>query len=397
MNLLMKWKKELRMRVLLVPMAAMAETSGPSGRCRLLAEGFRDAGIETATCIAKDVNYKDIEGIYNYFLDTPMPLGLPKVIASRTFPIAQKLGITARKTVSSFDEVLWLTGNLDHRYLRVSVDSVRKAIHEFKPDVVYSEFNISAIIASKIEGIPLCASVSYPTQHEYAHRAELAKGLNRLLSEFGIQEVESALKLFEWADKSFCPSIVELEPMTKPELYFCGTLKTICSARNASVRDKIIVYMGSGTVSPKKMLNIIREAFKDSRYEIYIASASLRECEDGNIHVAKRWNFDELFDEAVLFINHGGQNSMVDGLIHGVPQLMIPGKVFERRYNAQSVSDNEAGAVIPYQELSSSKIAAVAEQLIASDQMSENAKRLGEKLVSAGGVNVILQEMRKMW
>ncbi len=33
------------MKVLLVPMAAMAETSGPSRRCRLLAEGFKDAGI----------------------------------------------------------------------------------------------------------------------------------------------------------------------------------------------------------------------------------------------------------------------------------------------------------------------------------------------------------------
>ena len=44
-------------------MAAMAETSGPTGRCRLLAEGFRDAGMETATCRAEDVNYKPIQGI----------------------------------------------------------------------------------------------------------------------------------------------------------------------------------------------------------------------------------------------------------------------------------------------------------------------------------------------
>ncbi len=48
------------MKVLLVPMADMAETSGPSNRCRLLAEGFIDAGIEAATCMAKDMNYKPI-------------------------------------------------------------------------------------------------------------------------------------------------------------------------------------------------------------------------------------------------------------------------------------------------------------------------------------------------
>ena len=48
------------MRILIVPMAAMAETSGPTGRCKLLAEGFKDAGIEAATCMAKDMNYKPI-------------------------------------------------------------------------------------------------------------------------------------------------------------------------------------------------------------------------------------------------------------------------------------------------------------------------------------------------
>ena len=212
------------MKILLVPMAAMAETSGPSSRCRLLAEGFQDAGIETATCIAEDVNYKEIKGIHNYYLDIPMPFGLPRVIASRTFPLAQKLGIISKKTVNSFDEVLWFTGNLDHRYLRSSVGSVRKAIRDFRADAVYSEFNISAIIAARLEEVPLYTTVSYPTQHEYAHRSGLAKGINMLLAEFGLQELESTLKLFDWADKCFCPSIKKLEPIEKNNVHFCGAL-----------------------------------------------------------------------------------------------------------------------------------------------------------------------------
>ena len=90
-----------KMRVLIVPMAAMAETCGPSSRCRMLASAFVKAGIETATCMAEDVNYRRIEGVKNYFLDIPMPLGMPKLIATRTFPIAQKLGITSRKEVKN--------------------------------------------------------------------------------------------------------------------------------------------------------------------------------------------------------------------------------------------------------------------------------------------------------
>ena len=106
------------MKILLAPMAALAETAGPASRVRLLAEGFREAGIEVATCAAEDVNFREIEGVRNFFLDVPMPMGLPKVIATRTFPVAQKLGITARKTVTSFDQVLRFTGNLDYKYLR---------------------------------------------------------------------------------------------------------------------------------------------------------------------------------------------------------------------------------------------------------------------------------------
>ena len=136
-----------------------------------------------------------------------MPLGLPKPIASRTFPIAQKLGLTSKKTVKSFDEVLHITGNLDYKYLKKSVESVRRAIKEYKPDIVYSEFNISAIIAARLEGIRLFTTVSYPTQHEYAHNEKLTVGLNRLLKEQGLDQLDSALQLFDWADKKFCPSI----------------------------------------------------------------------------------------------------------------------------------------------------------------------------------------------
>ena len=383
------------MRILIVSMAAMAETSGPSGRCRMLAEGFRDAGIETAACRARDVNYKPIQGIYDYYLDTPMPFGLPRAVASRTFPIAQKLGITSRKTVKSFDEVLWFTGNLDYRYLGKSVDSVRKAIRDFRADAVYSEFNISAIIASKIENIPLYTTVSFPTQHEFAHRPELAKEINKFLAESGLSEVDSALQLFDWADKSFCPSIRKLDPIEKDSVHYCGALKSISFNESSSARDKILVYMGSGTISPEKMLAVMKNALAGSRFRVYIASASLREETVDNIHIARRWDFGTMLDEAVLFINHGGQNSIVDGLLHGVPQIMVPGKVFERKYNADSVAKNKAGIVVSARDFNPAYIRGIAEQALQSKEMSANAAVLGRELAEVGGVDVIVREIMR--
>ena len=385
------------MKIMIVPMAAMAETHGPVSRCQVLAYGFKEAGFDVATCMAKDMNYREMDEIPNYYLDIPMPFGLPKAFASQTFPIAQKLGITSKKTVNSFDEVLWFTGNLDHRYLRKSVDSVRKAIRDFGADAVYSEFNISAIIAAKKEGVCLCTTVSYPTQHEYAHSSKLAGGLNRLLRELELPQVDSALKLFDLADRAFCPSIRELEPIDKPGVFYCGALKKPKKdAAGTGERNKIVIYMGNGTVYAKETLNVALKAFGGSAYEVYIASSYLESGDHGNVHVASRWDFDKLLNEAVLFINHGGQNSIADGLLYGVPQIIVPGKVFERKYNARCIADNNAGVVVSHREFNAAHLRTVADEIAGSPEMADNASKLGRKLTEAGGIEAIVREITTM-
>ena len=118
--------RERFMRVLIIPMSAMAETAGSFSRTILLTDALKEANIDTAVCFAKDVNYKPINHVKCYFLSVPMPLGLPIIIATHTFPMAQKLGITNRKSVNSFDEVLHLTGNTDYKYLKNAYDSLFK-------------------------------------------------------------------------------------------------------------------------------------------------------------------------------------------------------------------------------------------------------------------------------
>lgn len=381
------------MKIMIVPMAAMAETHGPVSRCRVLAYGFKKAGFDVATCMAKDMNYRDMDEIPNYYLDIPMPLGLPKVIATKVFFLAQKLRVSSKKAVRSFDEVLFLTGNLDYKYLKKSVASIRKAIHEFKPDKVYSEFNISAIVAAKKEGLPLYITVSLPTQFEYAHDLKLSRGLNRLLKELKLPEVESPVKLFDWADKFFCMSIRELEPIEKTNVVYCGSLNLVTDTPTPGKRDKILVYMGNGTVSAKRMLRVIRDAFAASPYEVYIASAYLNKTDLANIHVAPRWDFEQLLDEAVLFINHGGQNSVSSSLIHGVPQIIVPGKIFERRFNAECVAENKAGVVMDYRDFNADYLCRVAETIINSPEAFRNATILGNKISEAGGINSLVENI----
>ncbi len=378
------------MKVLIVPMSAMAETAGTASRSVLLGNHLRDAGVDVALCAAIDINYKPIEGIKNYELSVPMPLGLPKLLASRMFPIAQKLGLTSRKTVKSFEDVLHLTGNINDRYLKQSIREIQNAIRKFQPDIIYSEFNISAIIAARLEEKKLFITASYPTQYEYSSTPRYAEDLNKVLKEYQLPAVRSCLELFSWADKKFVPSCYELEPFHDEKIVFCGTWKKIAPMKSGD-RDKIVVYMGNGTVSQRKMMKVVQRAFCESRYQVYIAGNGLKRKDFQNIHIAPYFDFSVLLPEAAVFINHGGQNSIADGLLYGLPQIICAGKVFERRFNAQSIVRNHAGIEVEYQDFSPHKLAACTEKILSDSQYQRNAAALGEKLVSLGGIQNIVQ------
>ena len=153
--------------------------------------------------------------------------------------------------------------------------------------------------------------------------------------------------------------------------------------------------MGNGTVSSKKMLNEIKDAFIGTGYEVYIASLGLEKKEYENIHVDKRWDFSRLLNDALLFINHGGQNSMIDGLIYGVPQLICLGRVFERIYNGKSVENLGAAKVLNLDEFKAEIIRDVSEKLINDNVFRENSKLLGDKLKSCGGIDCIIDAINE--
>ena len=142
-------------------------------------------------------------------------------------------------------------------------------------------------------------------------------------------------------------------------------------------------------------MKVAEEAYKNSGYEVYIASGYLKEGTYGNVHVAQRWNFDQLLKEAVLFINHGGQNSIVDGLLYGVPQIIVPGKVFERKYNAQCILSNKAGEVLMQREFNADRLRNLTDSIMNQSELPENAASLGRKLLEAGGLGYIINEVKR--
>lgn len=376
------------MKILIIPMAAMAETAGPFSRVEALTRAFLERGFEVALCAADDGNSRRIEGVHRYPLSTPVPMGLPGWLGRRLFPVAERLGVVGRKTIHSFEEVLHLTGAIAYPYLKTSIEEVRSAIREFQPDLVYSEFNLSAIMAAHAEERPVLASYSYPAQPAYAASPQFAGGVNRVLQELNQPPVKSALELFLRTDCRIIPSSPELEPIPGEHNLFVGPLKPAPAPSPSERRRVVLVYTGNGTVSKSRLRKVITQAFHSSDFDVYVAGIQ-SPAETANIHFAQRFNFSELLPHTAVYINHGGQNSMMDGFLYGVPQLVCPGRVFERQYNAESVVRNGAGLAPGLSDFRDDVIRDSVQRLNADCRFREHAESLGRSLAALGGAQTV--------
>ncbi|MBD7911453.1 glycosyltransferase [Clostridium cibarium] len=373
------------MRVLLAPMSAMTETKGPFSRIVLLANEFIKRGHKVALCAPEDINYHSIENVKNYYAPIPSLLGVPKFVGNNIFRISQLVGLQQRKQINSFEEVLHLVGAINRKYFANDVSCIRRAIQKFKPDVIYSEFRIAAIVAAKLEKIKVATGFSLPVQKSFASNPEYSKGVNKYLTENNLNKVESVLDIFDWADLKIVPSSYEIEPIDGESIVFVGPLSSPKLIQTKGEKNKIVAYMGNGTISPMILIKELTKAFESSSYQVYIATEQVEPYKKNNINVNKRFDFNELLPEAVVYINHGGQNSIMTSLIYGVPQIICPGNVFERKYNASSIVKLQAGAMLEVSDFNYETIKKIVNNFNENPVYRNNSKKAGEILLSLGG------------
>lgn len=375
------------MKILIAPMAAMAETSGPFSRAAALCSELVNRKHEVAFCAAEDVNYKKIENIKNYYAPVPSPLGMPMFVGKRMLKVVQFLGAQEKKEVNSFEQVLHFVGAISKKYFYEDVFYIRKAIKEFKPDVVYAEFRISAIVASKLEGVKVVTGYSYPAQKTFASNPEYSEGVKSFLKENKLPSIESVLDIFDWADLKIVPSSHELEPLDSENTVFTGPFFLPNIKLSEKPKNKIIAYMGFGTINPVTIIDNLTKAFEQTDFEVFIATEQVRPYKRNNINVDKRFDFSKLMPEAVAYINHGGQNSIMTGLMYGVPQIIYPGNVFERRYNASSITNLNAGVSLEESGFKYEEIKKIVNDFLKNPVYAKNSKKAAEQLLSLGGAN----------
>lgn len=383
------------MRVLVTPLMAMAESAGSATRARALASTMASRGWKTTLCVPEGFTGMVPTNVNVQPILTPSPLGIPRIIGKKLFPLAQRLGLNRRVPITCFDDVLKLTGNTDKCYLARAVEQLREIIQDGRFEAVYSEFNIASIIAAKAEGVPVFGSTSFPTQPSFASDPSSVVGLNRVLRSLSMDPVRSPEDILLMPNVRFVPSCPELEPFPAESLViFTGSFIDLPASTLDTPRDAVVAYFGNGAVTPRRGFAVLAEALRGSGLDLYVAG--LPESHAAHLHTAPRFDFSELLPRTAIFVNHGGQNSMMDGIAHGSPQLICPGKVFERRFNAKAAERCGIGLSLEQSCFDIPTVRRTLEQLLEDAAgYRASAASLKNRLSELGGANRIVDTIAR--
>lgn len=100
--------------------------------------------------------------------------------------------------------------------------------------------------------------------------------------------------------------------------------------------------------------------------------------------------------QSVVSIHQGGQNSVMGGLIYGVPQIVVPGQHFERSFNADSVVRLGAGIRLEPGQFTPERLASAVQEIISDDSYRQNARQAGKTLVKLGGAKAVIDAAERL-
>ena len=161
-------------------------------------------------------------------------------------------------------------------------------------------------------------------------------------------------------------------------------------------RDCVVVYLGAGSVPAGVAVRAGRELAEALGCDVFLAGTPEASQVSGGhtVRCAPRFNFVDFLPRARVFVHHGGQNSMMDALSYAVPQVIVPGRVFERQFNAEAMESARCGLTVhaPKPAL----IARAARRLVDEQALTSGIRGVREELSSLGGTKRIVREVEKL-
>jgi UDP:flavonoid glycosyltransferase YjiC (YdhE family) len=250
-------------------------------------------------------------------------------------------------------------------YLRRSLETEQKAVERFKPDVLFSEFKLTAPITAAETGLPLVSTACSPADPRFIsplfsesravnHDAAIA-GFNTILEERGLAPVTDVAELFFMrSDVKIAPTVQEIEPLLAdvPNLHYVGYLlynRLELAPLPEGLIEKaygkklVFAYFGTGEIGPAQYTSVLPQSFEGTDFHAIVAVGDHPDLPElpvstNNITWVRFVPGRSILRASQALIFHGGQNTAMASLIHKVPSLVFPGTDFERDFNARALA-----------------------------------------------------------
>jgi UDP:flavonoid glycosyltransferase YjiC (YdhE family) len=299
----------------------------------------------------------------------------------------------------------------DEQYIRQALQREWEAVERFKPDVLVSEFKLTAPITVARAGLPLVSTACTPAMPDFKsylyqgeprldHTKALA-GFNKVLDEFGQQAISHVAELFYGRSQvKLAPTSRDMEPALEqiPGLHYVGYLLhhameqgDLPEELQAPARESrlVFVYLSTGELGPKAYTKVLPQAFEGTRFHVAVATGDHPDLpelppETENLSYHRFLPGMSMLEASCAYISHGGQNSVVSAMLAGVPSLLFPGGDFERYFNSRQAAGLGAARNLPISDFIPEKLRNHLGELLQSG-CAVKALANGQRLRALGG------------
>ncbi len=375
-------------------------TSSYGGFTRILAisEAALAAGHEIAFCASGPQAAALRQRGYKIY---PAPettlFGLPKPLDAFPEFMSQRVSLPARRgnqNIGDIWTVLFLTGYSRMGYLTRATGAVLAAIKDFQPDVLFTDLAPEGFLAARITGLPLACP--YQSLVDAATGSWFWQRMNRIMTQIqqahGLTPLPPEQVYYGPHSLKIVPSLPELDGAdpARPDVRCVGQLVGEINPQASAAfqpepgKRYVFAYLGTASIPFGVVRRVLPEVFPAGGDTICLVGAQSirRPYQIGNVKFQPFVPADAVLPHCDWTICHGGQNTLVESALHGVPLLIFPGAMWERRFNAERMQATGAALL---GEIADFNPTWFAQAFTRHEAMAASAAALGDRLRAAGG------------
>lgn len=288
-----------------------------------------------------------------------------------------------RHPVPDFYTMLVALGFDDLDFFRYLQESEERAVNDFKPDVIISDFRPTAPITAARCDTRLASLAMWATDGQIHGLGdhpldEATRQIARSLASLKVPSYPALL--WNLADCKIVTSFPDFEPeLATTGAKYVGLLERRDEQKESivlsDVPDKLVLaYMSTAPWSNERIATSMARTVESIGATLWcVGNANTVDSKIGQRSRLLRYiPYSAVAPQAKAVIFHGGQGTALATISARVPSLVVPGAHYERTYTAKSMERLGVGKHISVEDLRPSQLAKHLDNVINDPEYSQN-------------------------